>query len=39
LEQAGDSEERNIRKLIDRMREMALGDNRGEFSFQQVVDF
>lgn len=39
LEQAGDSEDRNIRKLIDRMRDMALGDNRGEFSFQQVVDF
>jgi hypothetical protein len=39
LEQAGDSEERNIRKLIDRMRDMALGDNRGEFSFQQIVDF
>jgi hypothetical protein len=39
LEQAGDSEERNIRKLIDRMRDMALGDNRGEFSFQQDVDF
>ena len=39
LEQAGDSEERNIRKLIDRMRDMALGDNRGEFGFQQIVDF
>jgi hypothetical protein len=39
LEQAGDSEERNIRKLIDRMRDEALGENRGEFSFQRVVDF
>jgi hypothetical protein len=39
LESAGDSEERNIRKLIDRMRDVALGENRGEFSFQQIVDF
>lgn len=39
LESAGDSEERNIHKLIDRMRDMALGESRGEFSFQQVVDF
>ena len=39
LEQAGDSEERNIRKLIDKMRQMALGDNRGEFDFQAVVNF
>jgi hypothetical protein len=39
LESAGDSEDRNIRKLIDRMRDMALGESRGEFSFQQVVDF
>ena len=39
LEQAGDSEERNIRKLIDKMRQMALGDNRGEFDFQTVVNF
>lgn len=39
LESAGDSEERNVHKLIDRMREMALGENRGEFSFQQIVDF
>jgi len=39
LEQAGDSEERNIRKLIDKMRQMTLGDNRGEFDFQTVVNF
>ena len=39
MESAGDSEDRNIRKLIDRMRDMALGENRGEFSFQQIVDF
>ena len=38
LEQAGDSEERNIRKLIDRMRDLALGENRGEFNFQSIVD-
>jgi len=39
LDSAGDSEDRNIRKLIDRMREMALGESRGEFDFQTIVDF
>ena len=39
MESAGDSEERNIRKLIDRMRDMALGENRGEFNFQTIVNF
>ena len=37
LEQAGDSEERNIHKLIDRMVDLSLTD-RGEFDFQTVVN-
>jgi len=37
LESAGDSEERNIRKLIDALVDLSLTD-RGEFSFQRVVN-
>jgi len=45
LDSAGDSEERNIRKLIERMRDESLKpdheDHSGylEFTFQQIVDF
>jgi hypothetical protein len=43
LEAAGDSEERNIRKLIERMRDESLRNDestgREEYQFQQIVDF
>lgn len=43
LESAGDSEERNIRKLIERMRDESLRNDentgREEYQFQQIVDF
>jgi hypothetical protein len=46
LETAGDSEERNIRRLIDKMRSpesfskaVAYGSDRREFTFQAIVDF
>jgi hypothetical protein len=42
LESAGDSEDRNIKKLIERMRDSDLTENKAgrlEFTFQQIVDF
>ena len=43
LESAGDSEERNIRKLIERMRDESLRNDektgREAYQFQQIVDF
>jgi hypothetical protein len=43
LEAAGDSEERNIRKLIERMRDDSPRNDektgREEYQFQQIVDF
>jgi hypothetical protein len=37
LEQAGDSEERNIRRLLGGLRKLAIHDNYEEFTFQEIV--